>query len=70
MLCIFLLELLGILESYTFPVLHNAQLLACPRLPEPQAHLIAAANNILKKKEIYELKYGNSFLLPLLMLSD
>lgn len=50
MLTVFLLELLSVLQGDALPVLENAQLLAPPRLPQPQVHLVRTANDILKNE--------------------
>jgi hypothetical protein len=47
MLGVLLLELLCILESDPLPVLHDAQLLAGPGLPQAQAHLVTPAHDVL-----------------------
>ena len=46
MVGVFLLELLGVVERRLLAVLHDAQLLRRPRLPQPDVHLVRPGQDV------------------------
>ena len=54
MLSVFFFKFLRVLEGDPLPVLNDPELLAGPRLPQTQAHLVRPAHYILKSKILNE----------------
>ena len=51
MVGVFLLELLGVVERRLLAVLHDAQLLRRPRLPQTDVHLVRARQDVSEHRK-------------------